>query len=778
MKKILNIAKANASRHKGAMASLFVIIAIVAALMSVALSVLIQVDKDFWDSNDLANSMHVTFILPSAKYNETCERILRDDPRVAQYECTETLYAHNPSVHYGSKTDIGVVFASLGTQAAIDAPNVTEHNSSVPAENAVYLPEFAKTTGFATGDTIAIEYKNKEITLTVAGFFETNVFANSQQGALRFFVPQECYRQLSKDIDSSAYIAVRLHDSQDAVQFLSDFSNEADVEFVFWGDAFAWDVQDSAVSALSPVYTMSAIILLFAVILTLVSIFVIRFRVTNSIENRLHEIGVLKAQGYTSRQIKACYLVEHTLLSIPAAALGVLASIPVLPQIRSMFFAMSGYPWTFGVSAAAGVLTIAAIIVSLLLMVWRSTRKIKKLEPVTALRGESAASSSRRNHLPLNKFSGNIHLGLGMKNMLANFKVYAMIGLIIAGISLAITFMAVMYMNTVVDQTALIKVTGFETSDVGVTVTRHTDAAAMAAEMELMPEVRKTAMMDIVGLKVEGLSTFVNVSDDFGKMETVLPSTGRLPVYDNEIAIPGVFARMLGKEIGDYVTARTGGVSREFIITGTFSSSNNGGKVAMITMDGMLRIDPGYERSGTNVYLSDGVTTAEFAQILERQYGEDKIEKIIDYREFLESQLSNYTGAIGAVAQVITIVSLIISSLILAMTVRSIITKRRRELGILKSSGFTTKQLARQMAISFLPVTAIGIVIGCLIGAATISPAMGAALAAAGAENVVFSVDSLVVLVLGAAILLVTYIMVNVSAMRIKRVSVYDLLTE
>jgi putative ABC transport system permease protein len=155
-----------------------------------------------------------------------------------------------------------------------------------------------------------------------------------------------------------------------------------------------------------------------------------------------------------------------------------------------------------------------------------------------------------------------------------------------------------------------------------------------------------------------------------------------------------------------------------------------------------------------------------------------QIEKIIDFREYLNAQLGNYTGAIGAVTQMIVLVSLLISSLILVMTVRSIISKRRRELGILKSNGFTTKQLARQMAISFLPMTAFGVVLGCAAGAFTVSPAMGAALSAAGAENVALAVDPLIVTILGAVILLVTYIVANISALRIKHISVYELLTE
>ena len=832
MKKILHIMKANVSKHKGAAVSLFVIIFIISALMSVALSILFQIDGDFSDVMDNHNSMHNVFIMPRDEYKASFDEFLRNDPRVSQFELTEILFADNPSVYYGSKTDLSVVIASLDTEVTINAPVLTESSDAVPAEQAVYLPEFARNFGFKAGDPFVIVYRNREIDFTVAGFFETTIFANSQQGALRFCVTPECYERLTRYLNREVYLAIRLNDPDDALQFHSDFSNEVDLDFFFFsGSNFAWNVQDTAVAALSPVYTMSAIILLFAVILTLVSIFVIRHRVKSSIENSLHEIGVLKAQGYTSRQISACYIAEYMSFSIPAATLGAAASIPVISPIRSMFFTMSGFPWTLGVSAAAGLLSVLAISAFLLLMVWRSARGIRKLAPVTALRGDLAANASRRNFFPLKESSANIHLGLGLKNMFAYCKLYVMIGLIIAGISLAITFMAALYQNFVVDQTALLKMTGVEVSDVAVTVTRHTDADALAAEMERMPEVRKTSMIDLLGFKVDGYDVFGSVSDDFGQMETITAAVGRMPVYDNEIAIPGVFARQLGKEIGDSVAVKANGVSQEFIITGNFPSSNNGAKVAMITLEGYQRLNQNYSRRSINVYLRDGVTPAEFSETLEQRFGvvnvyregEDErfaaakaraeerisayldhynvdsvsyaviyngeiilngssgayqIEKIMDYREYLAAELGNYTGAVGALTQMIIIVSLLISSLILVMTVRSIIVKRRRELGILKSIGFTTKQLARQMAVSFLPMTAVGVILGCTAGVASVSPAMGLALSAAGAENVSLAVNPLVITVLGAVILLVTYIVANTSAMRIKSISVYELLSE
>jgi len=467
----------------------------------------------------------------------------------------------------------------------------------------------------------------------------------------------------------------------------------------------------------------------------------------------------------------------------------------------------------------------------LLVMVRRSCRKIKKLPPVDALRGGIATNSFRRNFFPLHKGAGNVQTRLGLKNMFAFFKSYAMIGIVIAGISLMIIFMVVLYQNMVLDQTAITKMVGLEISDVNISVARHTDADAMAFEIEKMPQARKTSMLDQTSFDIDGIRVWGSVSDDFERMECMSAHDGRFPKYDNEVAVPKVFADRLGKKIGDNVIVQAGGVSQEFIITGFYSTMTNGGNIGAITLEGYQRLDPNYRRNSINIYLNKGVTFADFSDALKESFGvvnvykqdedskyseakkraeekissylqqydidsvdysviyngeiiisgsssEYKIEKITDYKEFLKANIGGMAGAIALITQVFSIVSLIVISLILSMTVRSIVAKRRRELGIMKASGYTAKQLARQLAISFMPMTAIGVIIGCIAGVSLVDPVMNAVLAEGGAYGAEFAANPLIIIPVGLIIMAVTFAASNFFAMRIKNISVYELISE
>ena len=64
-----------------------------------------------------------------------------------------------------------------------------------------------------------------------------------------------------------------------------------------------------------PINMVAMILVAFAAVIVLVSLIVIKFRVTNSIDDGIINIGVLKAVGYTSRQILASITLQFMLIA-------------------------------------------------------------------------------------------------------------------------------------------------------------------------------------------------------------------------------------------------------------------------------------------------------------------------------------------------------------------------------------------------------------------------------------------------------------------------------
>ena len=827
MTKIIHIAMANIKKHKGAVVSLFAIIMIVSSLTTIALSVLFEVKKDFYAGIERLHSLHSLFVMQRDWYEPAFEELIKNDPSVVEYEITEAL-SGELKFNYGGEIEWKVIIADLDKPLRISAPKIIERDYRISPEKAIYLPLTAKNAGYKIGDSFTSSYINKPFDFIVAGFFETNELSVPNMGALKFFVPNECYEYLSFQLPRNVWIAIRHEDPNISTSFVNNFLEQNSLETSFFGEsAYILEFESLQNSQFMPMI-FSVIIILFSMIIVSITLVVIRFRVTNNIDDTMREIGALKASGYTSRQITNCYLVEYGLIALPASLVGIIIPIPVFGFFRQVFSASTGFSWLFGINLAAGFITVLILVLILLLMVRHSCGRIKKLAPVDALRGGIAANNFRRNYFPLYRGMGNVHFRLVLKNIFAHFKFYIMIGVIIAGISIAITIIYVLFYNFSIDHRQIIRMSGNEVSDMTLSVTRQTDADVFAAELERMPEVRKTSMAEWITVKIDGNISFGYISNDYGKMEIMNVIDGRLPKYENEVALSKSGARLLEKQLGDSVMVKYNGVSLEYIITGFFSTMSSN---IMITLEGFKRLDHNFKRSNIKIYLNDGEDYKAFNEKIKNLYGvlnvyrqeksgkhtmakmkaEEKIstyleryaidsveyaviyndeiilsgssnayqiKTITNDRELLNSQMGYYSSLTSTVMRLITLVSLVIVSLILYMTVRSIVAKRRREMGILKANGFTSRQLARQLALSFLPAAGTGVITGCASGALLANPFLEAMFSRMGIYNASFTVNPIAIMFIGIVVLLVTYTVANISAARIKRISVYELISE
>ena len=100
---------------------------------------------------------------------------------------------------------------------------------------------------------------------------------------------------------------------------------------------------------------------------------------------------------------------------------------------------------------------------------------------------------------------------------------------------------------------------------------------------------------------------------------------------------------------------------------------------------------------------------------VQKQYGND-IEDTLDIDENIESQTSIYTTAIFAVMVIALAINVLVVGMILYLVGTTMITKRKKEFGVMKAIGYSTIQLMNQISISYLPVIITGVVIGGVLG--------------------------------------------------------------
>ena len=167
---------------------------------------------------------------------------------------------------------------------------------------------------------------------------------------------------------------------------------------------------------------IGAMLMAFSFIIAIISMIIIYFRITNSIEQNITNIGALKALGYTSQQIRQSMILEFLLTTGVAVALGIGAFYMVVPIFEKLMRSSSGVMWDHAFDPIAFAITLIFILGTVLLVATVSTRNIIKLDPVIALRFGLNDSNFKINHAPVEYTPGPLTWIMALKSVLGNTK--------------------------------------------------------------------------------------------------------------------------------------------------------------------------------------------------------------------------------------------------------------------------------------------------------------------------------------------------------------------
>ena len=268
-------------------------------------------------------------------------------------------------------------------------------------------------------------------------------------------------KEINKDIE----IGIKELTGLEATTYSSNLSNLL----------LSFDIEIIETSRVLMAFIMAVMVIAFAFIIVAVCLIVVRFRISNSIEEDMAKIGSLKAIGYTSRQIILSIVLQFVLIALTASILGIILSYMTTPIISDVFAQQSGIKWIQGFDLYISTMSLGLIIIIVMLIAYISSRKIKRLNPIVALRGGIITHNFKKNHLPLEHSRGNISFFLAIKNLLQNKKQGIMITIIMFAVSFTGVFAVVMFYNTTVDTKAFNETPGIELSNVVLSLKTDTD---------------------------------------------------------------------------------------------------------------------------------------------------------------------------------------------------------------------------------------------------------------------------------------------------------------
>jgi putative ABC transport system permease protein len=781
---VVLVVVANLRRGKSQALSLLAFVLIAALLLNIGLLLMLRFG-DYYDKRaEELNAPHYVLVEDRQLYTQAQVDYLKNYRGVTQVETEEALVSARSSIPYNNGSIIGdLIFLNTHNTRGMNDLLVVEGAPPLKT-NEICLPFLFKVGGgYALGDDFIITYAGQTYDFKVCGFTEEIMFGASNFQIFQTYVSPAGYDNLQQQAPSweSMILRARMENPAASEQlnldFLKKFAYQADFPgmntlYILSVDLIMMKAARTMMSGVT-----SAIMLVFAVLIVLVSLLVVRFRINNSIEEGMTNLGALKSVGYTGKQLLWATVLQFCLIAALGTAIGIGISYALMPAVGGVLEAQTALVWKQGFDVPCSLLAFLFILVLVFFVTIHSAWRIRSLTPLAALRQGLNTHSMKKNYFPLNRSRGPLTWLLALKSILQAKGQMATIFVIVAAVSLMAAAGVSIYANIGLQPDKFGKLLSGEIPDAAFFIKNPEDTPRVKAYIESQANTRKAFNNTDTFLMLGDIQVVNIVVEDFSLLEGSLLYEGRYPRHSNEIVIGGRLSDIQGKNIGGSIRIALGTRTADYLIVGLIQTVNNGGFAISMSEAGFLRIQEDYAASELYVYLHDSTQTAALIDSVQKTFPAE-LESSVNLWELMDAQLSVY----GTIFQVVAIAILVVTLLVILMTLylmlKTVILRRRRTLGIQKAMGFTTPQLMNQLSLHFIPIIALGVAAGGLCGILGFNSMFVALSRNMGIMTASMPAPIGLTVAMCAGLVLVAYVFAMLIAWRIRKVSAYGLVSE
>lgn len=630
--------------------------------------------------------------------------------------------------------------------------------------------------GYNTGDSFALKMPGKDYNYTVKGFVNNYNLGTYNNAVAFILVSEEELKTLETAYPETKAVEVD-YDLKDGVDPLK-FNNRLYLEIAKKNVKSEYHATTSDITASNRTF-ISVIFVSSFLVTSLVLFFVVILMISNIISNYIKQnmkaIGALKAIGYQSSTIKLSLLFQFGILTLVGVVLGSTLVYSVMPILGSVLVSQYGMPYSVSFTFPAFIIPVLGISLFISGLVLLFTRKISKIEPIVALKDGIETHNFKKNIIPLSKSKLGLNVSLAFKSLFNNIKQHI------------ITFVVLLFL-TFGGVIALVMLENMGLHPNLTLLTFETCSGVVSSDTEVKDELYDYLKNreDITNVKFMVIFSVVDgndidlalyLTDDINKLNNKkVCYKGRLPKYDNEIIVSGKYAKDYNYNIGDKITVNYGGNAYDYLITGLCQTTNNGGREALLSTEAFSHLRSVEEFPG--YYWFD--TTSDIDSVLDDikvKFG-DHITSTMNLNDAISGSMSIFVVISWAMVGIILTMTVVVVLVVLYLLMKNLIHNKRYEFGILKSIGYTSRDLIIQNALSFMPSISLGVILSCIISSAIANPYLTMIMSMFGIMQSSFTIPAGLNVVLAIFEIGISFLFAVILSRKIKYLEPYKLLIE
>lgn len=773
--KSLLLAKSNLRKNKGLSLCITLLILISSMFICVSGLLIFDYQKNSYRVADKLSTSKIDLFSRDNKENLDEKYIKSLLPEtVKEYEYVNDIKAQIPiKFNGGEVTPIISIINSEHLNRKLSKIEILEEDTSI-TENFIYVPYHIHTGGgLNIGDTYELKFPSKTYQFVIKGYLNTIYAGSYSMNRYEMLVSDEDYTKILNDNPTAMAfdLFINFKDGVNSKKESNKLINKIFVEKGIKTESYDLDLTLESRTFISNIFFVS--FLLTAVIIIFIIILMISNNISNYIRENIKNLGVLKAMGYTSSNIKKALLLQFSVLTLIGLLFGIVSGYLFMPIITNMLVAQSGIPYTESFNLTATSLPIICMPILVFIIVFLSVRKINKLDPILALRDDIKVHSFKKNHIPLSKSTLPINMSISFKNMYKNRKQNMVSFITVLFLCFLMVIAMTMYQNF--SRKPKLNLLTFEIVD-GVIMVDKEIGEDFVRDLENDKDIKNYKYLNMYQIQ----------DKEYAKFETYIMENadllnnkdncydGRYPKYDNEIALSGKYAKENKYKIGDEIEFRVGDKKYNYLITGFIQSTNNDSKEVLILKSGMDHLMDTNELNPM-YYFDSNIKANKVIDKYNNKYG-DKVLTTLDFEELIEGQMDTFINVANLMVVIISIITGSIILLVLYLLMKTLIYERRFEYGILKALGYRSRDLIIQNVLSFMPTIVIATIIGTIISYYATNPYIGLMMRPFGIMKCTMVLPLDLLLITVAFIIGISFIASIIMSLKIKKIDACDLI--
>ncbi len=692
------------------------------------------------------------------------------DPDIAEAKCLDSVMIHD-AYKLNGEASAGFlrIFSKLDNYKNLPfaASIYMGEEAACPKDNEVWVTKvYAHKNKVKIGDVMTVNGK----ALTISAIMKCAISPSSTMSFTPIFLNDTTYNQLSEDKNYAGIISLKsIVDENYTYDFVKSNVDNQNLLFIY--------NRSTLLNSMFGISMTGGIGMVAAVMIFVVSIVIIKFIINNNLMKEYRSIGIHKALGDSNRTIKGYYLKAYLFIGLISITIGSIAGIPIayyvsllnLDYIDRFQFSNAIFP----------IITISILLLMLILTLnlLSSFKAINKITPVAAIRmGITSSKKKLRRSLIENAYSP---LSTAV-NDIAKHRGSSILLMIMLAVSfiMSISFVNFGYSITKIPEQGN---KWFLTPKTDATVAGNTDEKVQEyiKNSHYVKDMikGKYLVMFNYGFDKEKYTldmTDVNavIYDDWSYDKTKINfDEGHGPANQNEIAFSEKLLNNSSLKVGDYIELSINNIKNTFLITGSFTTMvNNGFCIAYHSDLYKLLNKPDTKYDFLFVNLKNKDDYVAFKQDVTSHFENVSVDVI---NEEIKTAATSVVDILVPVFTILIIVFILFSLINIINLLALENLNNRRQFGILKSLGFSTRYICMKCIAKTMLLTLLSILFALAVCSAIMRKCYQLA---SSIDSFVFSIP-LTVILIGVTVIAI-FLITMAFCLPLRKIKPRDLMEE